>query len=275
MANQEALQSVAPSRERAPRAPLRFEPIPIVVPAVFVPILSIIFASLTGLAIGFKAIPSDAWGRYPHLFVGAWVLASTLCVSLLYKIHQVVSRHIAQRRQRAEQAALDQATVLRAQAEAEMCTRQLRTIFTASMDCASRIPSSVQRARLLVQQAEGAFTTNAYMSFWDRMEDASEVFASLAEDFARLTAWRATYSASLRDRIHTFPQFPVAPSTLVDPSECAARFNALVQRADHSYELASIGAMRHGGRSSASYCRNAGGAAVDVMRAYADFCDRA
>lgn len=278
MAKQESLRSVAPSIERAGQAPLRFEPVPVVVPVLFVPVLFVLFATITGFAIAIHGLQQETYYRYRRLFVGAWIGASILCVFIVYRIHQFVSRYMAERRQRAEQANLVRASVERATAEADRCTKKLETILAASIDCVSRIQPSIERAHLIVQQAEHAFVANACISFGDLMEDASEVFASLADDFVVLGSYRSEYRALLRGRAHTFPAF-LNTSTLSDPSECAERFVSLVQRADHNYELAHMWAIRRQERSNVSYRRHAGespgNAAVIVVRAYADFRDNA
>ena len=124
--------------------------------------------------------------------------------------------------------------------EAQNLTTTLTEIHDYTPFHVQKLVQHLTSAESDLKTAEYEFNDGAFAPFWDAIERAAANLSSFHEMTRHLTGQAKKYYASLRDREHTFPQFPVALTTLPDPTHAASRMQAIVRQAQRNFQFATI-----------------------------------
>lgn len=159
-----------------------------------------------------------------------------------------------------------------AEAEARSLTTTLVVLHEAAPNQAQTLLHYLQRADSDLQVAENDFRDGAFAPFWDAIERTAISLSCFDEVTHQLTVQADRYYTSLRDRDHTFPQFPVDITALPDPSHTTDRMQALVRKAQCNFQFAMIyeqrktnNILKHGFMSLASAISELGTTLSDSM----------
>lgn len=128
----------------------------------------------------------------------------------------------------------------RVQSEAEYLTRTLATIHDSAPNHVQSLGRYIQLAETDLDTAEHDFRDSAFAPFWDSIERAVNNLSSLDQTTRQLTGHAQQYYTLLRDRDHTFPQFPVVLTALPDPTHTTIRMQAIVRKAQCNFQFATI-----------------------------------
>jgi hypothetical protein len=150
----------------------------------------------------------------------------------------------AERERIRSQQASHESTVISQQAaietEAVTLASTLTTIHNSAPSQLQSLKRSLSTAEADLDAADRDFTDSAFAPFWDSIERAANNLSSFNQTTYLLTAQASQYYNSLRDRDHTFPNFPVTPTALPDPTHTTDRMQSIVRKAQCNFQFATI-----------------------------------
>ena len=150
------------------------------------------------------------------------------------EIARLSSQRIQSERQRIQQ---EQVSI---ETEARNLTFALSTLHTSAPNHLQSLGHYIDSADSDLDAAEHEFNDGAFAPFWDAIERAVNNLSSFDHTTRELTGQAKHYYVSLRDRDHTFPQFPVALTTLPDPTHTTSRLQVLFRKAQRDFHFATI-----------------------------------
>jgi len=124
--------------------------------------------------------------------------------------------------------------------EAESLTSNLLQTYESSTKLANELRQHVNRVSLLLREAENEYHDNAFVPFWDAVENAAQHLAAFNDKANHLSGNAKEYYNKLNGRKHTFPVFPVQIANTPDASPVTKEFLRVVRMGQTNHDFADI-----------------------------------
>ena len=173
--------------------------------------------------------------------IPTFTIIATFAFPLSYYLIRRISATIrlARQRIRAERERIksERASV---ESEARSLTATLINLHDSAPTHVQSLGHYIRSAEADLDTAEHDYSDGAFAPFWDAIECAANNLSCFDTTTRQLTDQARQYYTWLRDRNHTFPHFPVALTTLPDPSHTTNRMQAIVRKAQCNFQFATI-----------------------------------
>jgi hypothetical protein len=189
----------------------------------------------TFAVIGIVLVAGSYTIGFVQTAIGGFVLAIAYYIAARAgEINRLSAERIKNEQERIKR---EQASI---EAEAQRLTSTLATIHNSAPTHVQNLSSCLSSAESDLAAAEHEFSDGAFAPFWDAIERAANNLSAFDHTTRQLTGQAKLYYDSLRDRDHTFPQFPVALTTLPDPTHTTKRMQVIVRQAQRNFQFATI-----------------------------------
>ncbi|HEX8396319.1 MAG TPA: hypothetical protein VF644_02660 [Pyrinomonadaceae bacterium] len=124
--------------------------------------------------------------------------------------------------------------------EAEYLTSNLLNNYNSSINLTKEVSKCLKQASIWLNKAEKEFNSNAFSPFWDAIEKAAIWLGNYNQKLKRISQNADDYYQKLNGEKHNFPDFPVKPKDLPDPSFVINEMRRITRLGQTNFQFANI-----------------------------------